>query len=44
MPQVRRHLLAMIDSLLHDAPAPRQPALRRVQAELEADPASEPAR
>ncbi len=44
MPQVRRHLLAMIDSLLRDAVAPRQPVLRRAKTELEADPTTEAAR
>lgn len=34
MPQVRRHLLAMVTSLLSDAGGPRQPALRRAHAEL----------
>jgi len=41
MPQVRRHLSAVLDSLLPDATAERQAALRRAQAGLD-DPAMAP--
>jgi uncharacterized membrane protein len=44
VPQVRRHLREMIESLQRDAAAPRQPALRRAQAELESAPTTEAAR
>jgi uncharacterized membrane protein len=44
MPQVRRHLLQMIGSLLATASPTRQPALRRAQAAIEGDQPDEVAR
>ena len=41
MPQVRRHLLAMVASLLSDAGGPRQPALRRAHAKLGSERSTE---
>ena len=37
LPQVRRHLMEMVSSLLREADPSRQPALRRARLELEQD-------